>query len=158
MSYVRKHLQEGETVVYETTVHWIVYWRAILWLVLAIIVGVMGAALATALGNKIYANALSIGAIPFAAGAVVLWLHALIRRATTELAITDRRIVVKVGLIRPTTSEMNRSKVESVLVEQSVLGRLLDFGTILIKGTGGGLEPLVGIDHPIKFRSFVTAG
>src|SRR5215470_7528783 len=132
MSYVRNHLQEGETVVYETTVHWIVYWRAILWLVLAIIVG----AFAVALDSKSYSNLLALAAFVFAALAMVQWLHALVRRATTELAITDRRIVVKVGLIRRTTSEMNRSKVESVLVEQSVLGRLLDFGTILIKGTG----------------------
>lgn len=158
MSYVRNHLQEGETVVYQTTVHWIVYWRAILWLALAIVAGAMGAALADALHATIYTNALSVGAIAFAAVAVVSWIHALIRRATTELAITDRRIIVKAGLIRRTTSEMNRSKVESVLVEQSVLGRLFDFGTILIKGTGGGLEPLVGIARPIKFRSFVTAG
>ena len=154
MSYVRSHLQEGETVVYQTTVHWIVYWRAILWLALAIIAG----ALALSLGTESYVFGLTIAAIVFAAGAIFQWLRGLIRRATTELAITDRRIIVKVGLIRRTTSEMNRSKVESVLVEQSVLGRLFDFGTILIKGTGGGLEPLVGIDRPIKFRSFVTAG
>ncbi len=154
MSYVRSHLQEGETVVYETTVHWIVYWRAILWLVLAVVAG----GLAFSLDTRSYASALVIAAIALAAVAAVQWCRALVRRATTELAITDRRIIVKLGLIRRTTSEMNRSKVESVLVEQSVLGRLLDFGTILIKGTGGGLEPLIGIDHPIKFRSFVTAG
>jgi uncharacterized membrane protein YdbT with pleckstrin-like domain len=153
MSYVRSHLQEGETVVYQTTVHWIVYWRAMLWLVAAAAAG----ALAVRASGQAYAVALNVVAIVLAAVAVVQWFHALVRRATTELAITDRRIIVKVGLIRRMTSEMNRSKVESVMVEQSVLGRLFDFGTILIKGTGGGLEPLVGIQRPIKFRGFVTA-
>ena len=86
------------------------------------------------------------------------WLRAFLRRVSTELAVTDRRIVIKVGLIRRTTMEMNRSKVESVAVHQGIWGRLLDYGTVVVKGTGGGVEPLKNIDRPLDFRSEITAG
>ena len=60
-----------------------------------------------------------------------------------------RRIVIKTGLIRRTTMEMNRSKVESVAVHQGIMGRLFDYGTVVVKGTGGGMEPLSTIEHPL---------
>ena len=54
----------------------------------------------------------------------------------TEMAVTDRRIIYKRGLIRRMTAEMNIEKVESVSVGQSILGRILDYGTIDVRGTG----------------------
>ena len=71
--------------------------------------------------------------------------------------MTDRRIVYKRGLIHRHTVEMNMDKVESVDVDQSILGRLLNFGDITIRGTGDGIEPLHGIDAPLHFRNHVTA-
>jgi uncharacterized membrane protein YdbT with pleckstrin-like domain len=94
----------------------------------------------------------------FLAIAVIAWLKGFLRRLSTELAVTDRRVITKVGLIRRTTMEMNLSKVESVVVDQGVLGRMLDYGTVIVKGTGGGLEPLSMIDGPLDFRSRITAG
>lgn len=155
MSYVRNHLQEGELLIYTTTVHWIIYERALLWSILAAIIGYF----AFQVTDQNYSRvALEVLFALLVVVAFLDWLRAVIRRVSTELAITDRRIIVKTGLIRRNTFEMNRGKVESVSVDQSILGRLLNFGTITIKGTGGGIEPFVGIDHPIKFRSYVTAG
>jgi len=90
--------------------------------------------------------------------AAISWLPAFIRRWTTELAVTNRRIVFKSGLFRRHTMEMNMSKVESVDVDQSVMGRILDYGTVTIRGTGGGIEPMRNIANPIAFRNRVTAG
>lgn len=154
MSYVQDHLQEGETVVHQTTVHWIVYGRGVFWLVVAaaLYVASMRAA------DAGYVKSLHIAAVAAVALAVLDALRALMRRMSTELAITNLRVISKTGIVRRRTFEMNRSKIESVLVDQSILGRLLDFGTITIKGTGGGIDPLIGIDGPMKFRGFVTAG
>jgi uncharacterized membrane protein YdbT with pleckstrin-like domain len=85
-------------------------------------------------------------------------VRAFIRRATTELAITDRRVVYKVGLISRHTIEMNRRQVESVDVDQSLFGRMIGYGTIIIRGTGGSLEPMRQIDSPLTFRNYITAG
>jgi uncharacterized membrane protein YdbT with pleckstrin-like domain len=154
MSYVQSHLQEGETVVHQTTVHWIVYGRAVFWLVVA---AVLYVASMRALDAD-YVKPLHLAALAAVVLAVLDALRALMRRMSTELAVTSLRVISKTGIIRRRTFEMNRSKIESVLVDQSILGRLFDFGTIIIKGTGGGIDPLVGIDQPMKFRSFVTAG
>src|SRR5262249_5051227 len=80
----------------------------------------------------------------------------LVRR-TTEIAVTDRRVIYKTGLIRRHTTEMNMDKVESVLVDQSVIGRLLNYGTIHVRGTGVGIENLHYISSPISFRNTVLA-
>ena len=75
-------------------------------------------------------------------------LGALIRQATTELVLTDRRVIYKTGLFQRHTMEMNRSKVETVGVDQSVLGRLLNYGTVIVRGTGGSFEPIRQIERP----------
>ena len=153
MSYVQKILEPGETVTYVTRTHWLVYLPAILLLLLGIVV----------LASSAYVSA-NLAAISQVASAMLIllatisWLPAFIRRWTTELAVTNRRIVFKSGLFRRHTMEMNMSKVESVDVDQSVIGRILDYGTVTIRGTGGGIEPMRNIACPIAFRNRVTAG
>jgi len=81
-----------------------------------------------------------------------LFLGPFIRRATSEFAITNKRIVIKVGLISRRTLEMNLSKIESVNVDQSILGRLLGYGSIVVIGTGGTREIFDQIAEPLVFR------
>jgi uncharacterized membrane protein YdbT with pleckstrin-like domain len=100
---------------------------------------------------------LEVGAAAFGLLALFTWLRAAIRRATTELAVTDRRVIYKSGLLARHTLEMNRSKVESVDVDQSILGRMFGFGTIVVRGTGGSLEPMRMVSDPLRFRSHITA-
>ena len=97
--YVSGNLISGETVVYETRLHWIVF--------------------------------LSLR------GFLTLWVLPLIERWTSEFAITNKRVIVKQGLISRQTLELNLQRVESVSVDQSILGRILGYGTITIIGTGG---------------------
>jgi uncharacterized membrane protein YdbT with pleckstrin-like domain len=153
MSYVQKILEPGESVTHVTRTHWLVYLPAIFLLLLGIVV----------LASSSYVSA-DFAPVPKIAGAMLImlaaisWLPAFIRRWTTELAVTNRRIVFKSGLFRRHTMEMNMSKVESVDVDQSVMGRILDYGTVTIRGTGGGIEPMRNIANPIAFRNRVTAG
>lgn len=83
-----------------------------------------------------------------------LWFtgEAFVKRQSTELAVTSKRIIAKFGFIRRSTIELNHSKVESFHVEQGVLGRILGFGTLSINGTGGGITPIPGIGDPLGFR------
>lgn len=87
---------------------------------------------------------------------LVLLLIAFIRYKTTELAITNRRVVVKTGLISRNVIEINIAKVESIEVAQSVLGRLFNFGSLTIAGTGFNQAPIHNIADPLAFRKALT--
>jgi uncharacterized membrane protein YdbT with pleckstrin-like domain len=87
---------------------------------------------------------------------LVLLVIAYIRYQTTELAITNKRVVVKTGLISRKIIEINIAKVESVEVAQSVLGRLFNFGSLSISGTGFNQAPIPNISDPMDFRKALT--
>lgn len=94
---------------------------------------------------------LGIVTLPIVVGLFVLGA-VYVRYQSTEIAVTNRRIVVKLGFISRRTVEINVTKIESVQVAQGVLGRVFDFGTLVIAGTGATHEPLQGIADPIAFR------
>lgn len=81
-----------------------------------------------------------------------LFIVPLIEFSTSEFAITNKRVIIKVGLISRRTLEMNLSKIESVNVNQGILGRMLGYGTIVVIGTGGTKEPFATINDPLTFR------
>jgi uncharacterized membrane protein YdbT with pleckstrin-like domain len=101
------------------------------------------------------------GAFIGISAADAIWVKAIVadlfRQWITEIAVTDRRIIYKRGFIRRVTAEMNMDKVESVDVTQSILGRLLDYGSIHVRGTGEGIEHLHNIAHPVDLRNCITA-
>jgi uncharacterized membrane protein YdbT with pleckstrin-like domain len=151
MPYVDRVLQQGETVRYIARISWVMYLPGLfLWLV----AGVIAALLPTEPTLRFLV--LIVAAVIFIIGAVLLaraWFH----RVTTEIAVTDRRIIYKRGFVRRYTAEMHMDKVESVDVDQSIFGRILDYGDVIIHGTGSGLEPLPNIDHPLELRNHITA-
>jgi uncharacterized membrane protein YdbT with pleckstrin-like domain len=153
MSYVRSVLQPGETVRYATNIHWVSYLPGSLLLVLAAAVYWFGHQPVTVGATRIWDWLAGILLLVAAAWLFKAWF----RRWTTEIAVTDRRIIFKRGFIRRYTIEMHLDKVESVDVDQSILGRIFNFGDILIRGVGVGIEPLHNIDSPIAFRNHVTA-
>jgi uncharacterized membrane protein YdbT with pleckstrin-like domain len=153
MRYVTRVLQPGETIVYATKLHWFVYLWTILMLVICLILA--AAAWLTA-DNQNLNLAFSIAAAIFALLALWSGIRAFIRRATTELAVTDQRVIFKTGLLARHTLEMNRGKVESVAVDQSIPGRVFGYGTIIVRGTGSTLEPIRNITDPLTFRSHIT--
>ncbi len=144
-SYVNKILSDSESVLLSAKLHWIGYAPAFIWL--AIVVWLVTAIDDTSTGGLIGV----IGTIIAITSFLVFW----IRSRTTELAVTDRRIVAKTGLIARETSEINRAKVEGVDVRQSVFGRLFNYGTVSVRGTGGAIAPITRIRNPIAFRKAV---
>ena len=89
---------------------------------------------------------------------LILWVAAYVRIRSTELAVTTKRVIVKHGFIRRHTIEININKVESIQVNQSLMGRMLNFGTLVIAGTGASHAPIDGIAEPLVFRrAFIEA-
>lgn len=81
-----------------------------------------------------------------------LFIAPIVDRYTDEFAITNKRVVIKTGLISRKTIELNLSKIESVNVDQTIMGRIFGFGTISIIGIGGTRETFVNIRKPLEFR------
>jgi uncharacterized membrane protein YdbT with pleckstrin-like domain len=81
-----------------------------------------------------------------------LTIYAWLKRWLSEFVITNRRIVIKEGFIARRTFEMNLSKIETVNVDQTVMGRILNYGSITIIGTGGTRETFHNIRRPMSFR------
>ena len=162
MSYVTKVLQPGETVLATGKFHWIIYLRAAFFVLFGIIlfwvltINPVGEIVSSQTGFSRHGLAavvlfasLILAGMSFVRAWFVQW--------TTELAITDRRVIYKTGFIKRITAEMNMDKVETVNVDQPVLGRLLNYGTIHIRGTGTGIEHLHRISSPLELRTAVTA-
>ena len=157
MTYTEKVLQPGETVRFTSRIHWIVYVRGVVIIVLGVIAAVVLRRLDPNANDQFNVPALVAIAVGLVFGGISL-IGAWWRRLTTEVTVTENRIVYKRGFIRRHTFEMNMNKVESVHVNQSMMGRILDYGDILIRGTGSSFEPLRLISRPLEFRNYVTAG
>jgi uncharacterized membrane protein YdbT with pleckstrin-like domain len=124
MSYIDDSLVPGETVLHRARVSW---WSQAGLVVLGVLLLVV-----------------VVG--------VFFLLAAWIKVHSTELAITNRRVIAKFGFIKRDTVEINLEKVEALRVEQGFWGRILNFGTILMTGTGGSIEPIPNIADPLVFR------
>jgi uncharacterized membrane protein YdbT with pleckstrin-like domain len=87
-----------------------------------------------------------------------LLCQALLYAYSTEMAVTNKRIIAKNGFIRRNTIELRIEKVESLKVDQSILGRIFNFGTVSITGSGGTTAPIPYISNPLAFRSAALTG
>ena len=121
MSYVREVLQPGEEIRFRTNIHWFVYLSAIV----MFIVGIAFALWYTAAGSQ-HLMLLILSGLGAAAG-VLLFIPAWLKRFGTEIAVTDRRVIYKTGLVQRDTTEINMAKIESVDVSKSILGRVFGF-------------------------------
>jgi len=140
-NYAEQFLMPGEHLVYSTRLHWAVFLPLFFWL-----------AVAFGLFVTKSAAAVTVGAILLVFAVIPLAITSLIARATSEFAVTNKRVLIKTGWIRRYSLETLLTKVESIRVDQSILGRMLDYGTIIISGTGGSKEPFHKIADPMLFR------
>lgn len=150
MKYVEEVLQPGEKILFVSTIHWLIYAPGAALLVVALVLALSG-------WNSTSAFLWQTAAFFVLLAALFSFVGAWFKRWTTEIAVTDRRVIYKRGFIRRRTIEMNMEKVESVDVSQSIPGRIFNYGDVLIRGVGVGFEPLRMIDDPIQLRNAVTA-
>ena len=153
MGYAERVLQPGETIAYRARLHWIIYFGGLVLIVAAIALAIAAVVLKT--------TSIQISLLVGAMIALFLGLFQMIRAwivaVNTEIIVTTRRVIYKTGFISRNTVEMNLDKVESVLVQQGILGRMLDFGTVIIRGVGAGLEPVDNIGAPLELHRHVGA-
>jgi uncharacterized membrane protein YdbT with pleckstrin-like domain len=96
--------------------------------------------------------------LPLFGAGLFVWLAGYIRYKSIELAITNKRIIVKTGFIRRQTVEINLNKVESIQVDQGLWGRVFNFGSLVITGSGSSHAPIHAVSDPMGFRrAFVEA-
>jgi uncharacterized membrane protein YdbT with pleckstrin-like domain len=155
MRYVDQVLQPGETIRGVTSVSWVGFLPGLFLWIVAILLLVFIAPWSQGSGAIAIVGWIAALAA-FVVGAGLLIKHWW-RRFTTEVAVTDRRVICKVGFVKRRTVEMHMDKVESVDVAQTILGRLLNYGDITIRGTGETMETLRMIDRPLEYRNHVTA-
>jgi uncharacterized membrane protein YdbT with pleckstrin-like domain len=155
MSYVDKNLTAGEMVVYRTRLHWISVLWSVIFAAIFVIVGLLFAILGLS-DMKSNSDSLIIGMslIVFAA---LLGVLAKLRRNSVEMAVTNKRVIIKAGLISKRTIELFLGKVESVAVDQGILGRVLGYGSVIVRGTGGTAEPFKYVERPEEFRHQVQS-
>ncbi len=142
MSYVETNLIPGEQVLYRTGLHWIVLVPPVFF---GAIFGLIGLFLLIASETRI------VGFLFLVFAALLILLGYLARKAT-EMAVTNKRVIIKVGLLSRKTFELLLSKVESIGVDEGLLGRMLGYGSVVVRGTGGTPEPFRNVAHPIEFR------
>lgn len=142
MGYIEDNLLSGEKLLYRTELHKIIY----LWPVAFFVAGIL---LFMSGGEAMPAGLfLVVVALPLAAGKYLQF-------RTSEFGLTDRRVIIKTGLIQRNTRETQLAKIEAVDVKQGVLGRLLNYGTIIISATGGTKGTYKRIREPLVFKKHV---
>ena len=164
MSYVQRSLVAGETLLYETRHHWLVLLGPLLLSLVFVALGVASAGEALAAkqgkGQLVGASAGTLGAAEIVGALLILaaigiFAYGLAKRNATEMAVTNRRVLIKTGMGSRRTLDMMLSRVESIGVEETFLGRMLGFGSVIVRGTGGTPESFLLISHPQDFRRSV---
>jgi uncharacterized membrane protein YdbT with pleckstrin-like domain len=152
--YIDEILQPGEKVLYSTNAHWIFYLPAILAWIVALALLALSRVTTTEGVILLCLSAAAVVALAAVYWTVRGWFH----RFTTETDVTDRRVVHKTGFINRHTFEIALDKIASVDVDQSIAGRLLNYGSVTIVGVGeGSTKTIDTIASPLAFRSAITA-
>jgi uncharacterized membrane protein YdbT with pleckstrin-like domain len=155
MGYIEKNLIPGEHVVFKTRLHsiTILYHSTIGVLIAAF--GFFAFYKSTTVGgggqSRIWAIA---GAISLLIGAITV-IFAILKRNATEMAVTNRRVLIKTGFASRRTIELLLQNVESIVINEPFFGRILGYGTVVVRGTGGTPEPFDRIAKPMEFRRCV---
>lgn len=158
MSYIQENLMPNEKIFFTARVHPAVFLPSIVSFVggIAFVIYTISTASKGDTGSGVLAGFLLLIAGMFFFYSIMLGLQALIIMFTTEFAVTNRRVIAKTGFIRRHTLEMLLPKIESVSVNQNILGRLLNFGTVTVTGTGGTKESFRAIVEPIGVRKKIN--
>jgi len=143
LSYLDDHLLAGERIVYRAKLHWTIFLTSIVVVLLGIGLGIV---LQVVEPGYAYAGAALAGV------GLLLAIGPAIQYISSEFAVTDKRVLGKVGFIERESDETLLSKIEAIAVEQGVIGRILGFGTVTITGTGGTQEAFPRISEPLEFR------
>jgi hypothetical protein len=137
MSYVSNHLLPNEEILAEGRAHWLIFAPGLV---------------LVAAGSGLWARYGMWWGAPVAGLGVLLLAKAWFERLGTEIVVTSRRVIAKFGFLHSRTMELEHKNIEGFMIEQSLLGRMFNYGTVIVHGMGGARMPLVGIAKPGQFR------
>jgi uncharacterized membrane protein YdbT with pleckstrin-like domain len=140
MSYIEKNLMNGENILYRARLHWVVFFWPLIWFIVAIVLFSRGGDAAVIVGRL------------FILIAIAKAISSFISISTSEFAVTNQRVIAKVGFIRRNSLEVLLGKIEAIQVNQDILGRVLGYGSITVSGTGGTRDPFHNISNPLELR------
>lgn len=151
MGYVDRSLVEGEHVIARAHYHWLNWVMPSLAILVPVSLQVV---------SWIYVDASTRAWLSYLTGGLIIagllyFLWQLIRIRATEIAVTDRRFIRKTGWIARDTAEIELRNIEEVNLKQTIMGRILGYGTLTIRGTGAGLVESPGIDDPKVFQKAI---
>jgi uncharacterized membrane protein YdbT with pleckstrin-like domain len=147
MSYIDGNLLPGEQVVYRTRLHWLLFMTPVLFTVIVLL------PIAWWLANGTWSH---YAWIPVAIGLLIL-LATYIKRQSSDFAVTNKRVMMKVGVFSTRSIELVLNKVEAIAVNQSLTGRIFGYGDIIVTGSGGTKEAFSHIQGPLAFRRAVQS-
>ena len=140
MSYIEENLMNGENILYRARLHWVMFLWPVIWFIVAIMFFGRGGHAAVTAGCL------------FILIAIAKAISSFINFAASEFAVTNQRVIAKVGFIRRNSLEVLLGKIEAIQVNQDILGRILGYGSITVSGTGGTRDPFHNISDPLELR------
>ena len=164
MGYVDRNLVPGETLLYRTRHHWLVLVGPVAGGLSLLVPGVallleaivMRDSAGLVVGSTtISPKMMAISGAILVVAAIITFSYGVAKRNATEMAVTNRRVLIKTGMTSRRTLDLMLSRVESIGVEESAAGRMLGYGSVIVRGTGGTPEPFLMIAHPQEFRRAV---
>lgn len=147
MSYIDRNLIVGERVVYRTRLHWLVFVAPVLFTLIVLLPG------AWLLFNGSWQ---SFAWVPLVLALLVL-LPAIVKRQSSDFAVTNKRVMMKAGVFTTRSIELLLNKIEAIAVNQSLFGRMFGYGDIIVTGSGGTREAFSHIQAPLEFRRAVQS-
>ncbi len=150
MGYADENMQRGERIIYRTSLHWVIFLESFSILIMGLIISYAGVRYESFLGSaRDLVEWISLAVLAFGGLKFIL---EFIRLRSSEFVVTTDRVLIKVGVIQQTSTTMPLSKIESIEVDQSILGRVLGYGSLNITGTGTAESKFDLITNPLKFR------
>ena len=153
MGYVERRLTTGEAVLYQARLHWVIFVAPAL-LALA---GAGALTIARQTDDTGLARALELAGFGVLAIATILVVARMTKRATTEFAVTNKRVLIKVGVLSRRSVELMLGKIEAIAVDQDLWGRLLGYGTVQVTGSGGTRGKFEKIARPLRLRTEIES-
>ena len=151
-SYIQQNLLKNEKIIYFTRMHWIIFAMPVILLAATLICAIFSPILFPGYVPFFRIRLASLVILIFLAAAIISGISSFIRYATSEYGLTSKRIMIKTGWLSRISLELYLNRIEAIYVDQSILGRILNYGTLRVVGTGGTQDPFFYIPEPLKFR------
>lgn len=151
MGYAEHNLISGETITFRGQVHWTALVTSVVPAMAIDILAIIAVIGAFSRDHDYRVHLLIAALVLFICSSMIL-LVGVMRRKAAEFVVTNKRIIAKIGIVEKQTAEIFLNKIESIGVDQNLRGRLLGYGTITLRGTGGTIESFNRIADPFEFR------